>query len=225
MHPITRTLLKKHDIGYILQETQSILANEAEMRATFYEWVDSSMKAEFINGEIVVHSPALHIHTVIRTHLSRLADCYVTKHSLGIVCDEKAMIHCLRNSYEPDICFWENEKAAAIHDQTSIYPVPDWIVEILSKSTKKRDRGIKFQDYAGHKVAEYWIIDPETSVIEQYHLAAPQDTIYTLLATYTEKDTIQSLAIKGFTIPVAAIFDKNENWKTLAALGNEEELA
>lgn len=222
MHPTVRELLKKHDIKQILEETQHVLASEKQLRETFYDWVDSSMKAEFINGEIVVHSPALDIHTVIRTHLSRLADFYTMKHDVGIVRDEKAMVHFSRNSYEPDICFWGKEKAANIKNDTSIYPVPDWIVEVLSKSTKKRDRGIKFQDYAAHKVAEYWIIDPETHIVEQYHLATPKDTIYTLLATYIAKDNIESLVIKGFNIPVAAIFDKKENWKTLIAWQSQE---
>lgn len=215
MHPTVRELLKKHDVKQILEETQQVLASEKELRETFYDWVDSSMKAEFINGEIVVHSPALHIHTVIRTNLSRLADYYATQKDLGIVCDEKAMVHFSRNSYEPDICFWGKDKAANIKDDTSIYPVPDWIVEVLSKSTKKRDRSIKFQDYAAHKVAEYWIIDPERSTVELYHLASPKDTIYTLLGTYTTQNKIQSLVIQGFEISVAAIFDKQENWKTL----------
>ena len=44
------------------------------------------------------------------------------------------------------------------------------MVEILSKSTEKKDRGVKFNDYESHNVEEYWIIDTNKKVIEQYLL-------------------------------------------------------
>ena len=41
-----------------------------------------------------------------------------------------------------------------------LFPAPDFAVEVLSPSTQKNNRGIKFDDYALHNVSEYWIIDP-----------------------------------------------------------------
>ena len=60
----------------------------------------------------------------------------------------------------PDICFWSKEKADGFLDDQMIFPAPDFVVEILSKSTTKNDRTIKHQDYAAHGIREYWIIDP-----------------------------------------------------------------
>ena len=44
------------------------------------------------------------------------------------------------------------------------------MVEILSKSAAKKDRGIKHQDYAAHGIGEYWIINPHRKSIDQYIL-------------------------------------------------------
>ena len=45
---------------------------------------------------------------------------------------------------------------------------PDWIIEILSPSTAKRDSNDKLYLYKTHGVREYWIIDPEAKRIIVY---------------------------------------------------------
>lgn len=42
--------------------------------------------------------------------------------------------------------------------------------EILSPSSVKRDREIKFKRYGYYGVKEYWIVDPEKQLIEVYDL-------------------------------------------------------
>lgn len=41
-----------------------------------------------------------------------------------------------------------------------VHPAPDFTVEVLSKSTASKDKGVKLEDYAAHGVRGYWIIDP-----------------------------------------------------------------
>ena len=45
---------------------------------------------------------------------------------------------------------------------------PDLVVEILSPSTGKRDRGLKERKYRKAGVREYWIVDPERQEVEVY---------------------------------------------------------
>ena len=99
------------------------------------------------------------------------------------------------------------------------FPAPDFIVEILSDSTAKTDRETKFDDYAAHGVKEYWIIDPDAEVVEQYLL---RDEEY-LLIKKTDSGILKSEAIAGFAIPVRAIFDEQDNLDALHALVGEEE--
>ena len=51
-----------------------------------------------------------------------------------------------------------------------IHGVPNLVVEILSPSTAKNDRGYKKYLYEKSGVKEYWIVDPVTRSIEAYLL-------------------------------------------------------
>ncbi len=93
-----------------------------------------------------------------------------------------------------------------------IFPAPDFVVEILSRSTAKNDRTIKHQDYAAHGIREYWIIDPNRQIIDQFILIG-NDTEYMPAKTH-----LISQDIKSFVIPVAAVFDEQINKTTLQEL-------
>lgn len=80
------------------------------------------------------------------------------------------MVSLTLNDYEPDICYFNAAKAAAFQPDQMRFPAPDFIVEVLSASMEANDRGVKFDDYAAHGVAEYWLIDPDTQTVEQYRL-------------------------------------------------------
>lgn len=210
-------LLDTPQAPLIIQQAQAILNDEHRKRQQFYAWLDEDKKAEFINGEVVVHSPALDRHNSAMLMLARLLSIYVDDRQLGIVRAEKALVELTRNSYEPDICFWATEKAAQIHDEMLYYSAPDFVVEVLSKSTEKYDREIKFADYAAHRIAEYWIIDPKRKTVEQYNIDADTEE-YALMNTFGIKDSITSHAIKGFTIPIRSIFDVTANVLALRTL-------
>jgi Uma2 family endonuclease len=89
-----------------------------------------------------------------------------------------------------------------------------FIVEALSEGAQANDRGVKFDDYAAHGVAEYWIIDPETETAEQIRL---QGHSYELIMK-AKTGLLESFVVAGFTIPVRAIFDPQENQRALAQI-------
>lgn len=201
----------------ILQRAQAILNDEHRKRQAFYEWLDEDKKAEFINGEVVVHSPALDRHNSAMLLLARLLSIYVDDRQLGCVRAEKTLIELTRNSYEPDVCYFGLAKAAQITADQLYYPAPDFIAEVLSKGTEKHDRETKFADYAAHGVAEYWIIDPVRRSIEQYGIDADTEE-YALMGMFGIKETVTSHVIAGFSIPVRALFDATANMLALRTL-------
>lgn len=97
------------------------------------------------------------------------------------------------------------------------HPAPDLVVEVLSRTTVGRDKGIKFEDYAAHGVREYWIIDPVRQSLEQYKLDEALMAFEDHAVLYVD-DTLESLAVPGFRIPVRAIFDKTTNMTVLQEL-------
>lgn len=211
MTPDIAELLDSTALPDIVEELSGHLASERVAREKFYEEIDEGTKAEFINGEVVMHSPDRAEHIKVRKYLEKLIDSYVDSRGLGLQLSEKALCVFPRNDYMPDICFWRPDKAAAIDADTRKFPQPDFIVEILSDSTEAKDRGQKFEDFECHGVEEYWIIDADKRLLEQYHV---RDGRYQL-ALKSGSGEVESRVIEGFRIPIAAIFDAREN---LAAL-------
>jgi Uma2 family endonuclease len=79
---------------------------------------------------------------------------------------------------------------------------PDLVVEVLSPSTAKRDRGVKFDVYERHGVGEYWLIDPEARFVEVYQRANER---FQRQGVYGVEDTFAS-AVLGVEVKVEAIF-------------------
>jgi Uma2 family endonuclease len=213
-----KQILSRPDALEQVRAMQAILEEEARKRHEFREWLDEDIKAEFINGEIVMHSPVKKRHWQASDFLSRLLSVYTGINDLGQVGVEKVMIELTRNDYEPDICFFSKEKASAFTDDQMLFPAPDLVVEILSKKTTKKDRGIKKEDYAAHGIREYWIIDPIKQIVEQYFLIDEHSEEYFQPYIYRIDDDISSRVLEGFTIPIRAIFEQKANVEALKKL-------
>lgn len=194
-----------------------VAEEERERREQFYHDLDEDIKAEFINGQIVMHSPVKRRHLKATYYITRLLGEYTEQHDLGEVYVEKCLIRCQRNDYEPDICFFSAARCAELDENHLIFPPPDLIVEVLSPSTENNDRTLKLQDYARHGVSEYWIVDADQRMVEQ-HVLPPDAREYVLRARLPEGGRLTSSVLKGLTIPVDALFDRQKNRQALLAL-------
>ncbi len=214
MNPAAEQLLELPDLPEIVEEFQIRLERERVARARFYDEVDEGTKAEFINGEVVVHSPDRAEHIIVRKRLEKLLDTFVERHNLGLVLSEKALCVFPRNDYMPDVCFWKPEKAALIEANTRKFPAPDFVVEILSDSTESRDRGVKFEDFERHGVEEYWIVDADARSVEQY--VRNGDTLERVDEAGSGRLICRTVA--EFEISTAAVFESGANQKALKEL-------
>ncbi|MEM7114233.1 MAG: Uma2 family endonuclease [Chloroflexota bacterium] len=141
-----------------------------------------------------------------------MLDAYVEHKQLGYVGQETVLVALTRNDYLPDICFFGKEKATLLVEDQMKFPPSDFVVEVLSPSTADKDRGEKMLDYATHGVQEYWLVDPEAQVVEQYGLVlgeGREENGRFALLLKLKTGTLTSHVINGFTIPVEAIFDKS----------------
>ncbi len=212
---IIEKVLELPNAPSIVQQMTNALAEEQKRRVQFYNDINDDQKAEFINGEVIIHSPVKKEHNDAGSNLHTLLSTFVKKNKCGYVGFEKIMVECKRNSYEPDICFFKTEKSQHFKEGQSLFPPPDLVVEILSKGTAKKDRGIKFTDYAAHEVEEYWIIDSIKKIVEQYRL---EDADSYELILKSGEGQISCTPVKDFNIPIVAIFDPEENLKALTSI-------
>ena len=85
---------------------------------------------------------------------------------------------------------------------------PDFIVEILSPSTAKKDLGDKFTLYERHGVREYWVVDPDAKVIHAWSLA--EGGKYGRERLCKRGDIVQSTSLEGFSIHAEELFEELE---------------
>jgi Uma2 family endonuclease len=132
----------------------------------FYELVDEKTKADLLDGLIVRDSPAVPTHGLVVTWLARLLGDFTEKLDFGLVLGATVTVRLSAyNAPEPDI-FVISKKRQKIMKENYVEGPPDLCVEVVSKSSRKYDRGRKFVLYAEHGVREYWIIDPQRITVE-----------------------------------------------------------
>ena len=79
-------LLRSPRLPEAMRRLQAVARAEAKKRRYFYDVITEQQKAEFINGEIIVHSPVKLCHSnQPAENLFTLLKMYVRKHGLGIV--------------------------------------------------------------------------------------------------------------------------------------------
>ncbi len=83
-------------------------------------------------------------------------------------------LHFVRNSevVVPDLAGWRQERMPRPPEDQRFEVVPDWVCEILSPSTKRKDRQDKMPLYARYGVWYAWLIDPVEQTLEVYQLEA-----------------------------------------------------
>ena len=71
----------------------------------------------------------------------------------------------------PDLLYLSSERARFLTSKNLQGP-PDLVIEVLSPSTKSRDRRLKRDLYERVGVREYWVVDPEHDLVEIYRSTA-----------------------------------------------------
>ncbi len=200
------SLLASPALPELLEQGQRAFAAEQAIRKKFLNDITPEHKWEFINGEVILHSPALLRHLDASGNLYQLLAAFVHTQECGAVYLEKALTSFPRNDYEPDIVYFGLTKTAQLSRDTLRFPVPDLIVEVLSPSTESRDRGIKFQDYALHGVGEYWIVDTVAETVEIYVLPAGASSYPS--TPPIRSGMLESHVLPGFQIPIECVFNE-----------------
>ena len=165
--------------------------------------VESGFIYELINGEIVKKSAPSPKHQKASGKLFRALSTFVEQKQLGEVLYAPLDVFLGEyNSLQPDLLFVAKAREEII-TENGVEGAPDLIVEILSPSTMKNDRGDKMKIYRQHQVREYWIVDPKNQSIEVYQL---QNNEYDLASFAVEEGEINSLVLEGFSLNVKPLF-------------------
>lgn len=172
-------------------------------RMTFEEFLaldDETTMSEWVDGEVIVMSPAAERHQELILFLAQTLGLYIQVHNLGrILLPPFAMkLEAAKRGREPDLIFVGRDRTHLIQ-RTYLNGPADLAVEIISPDSIGRDRGEKFVEYERAGIKEYWLIDPDRESAEFYQLGA--DGRYRAAAT--PDGIFRSNIIPGFFIRLA----------------------
>ena len=167
---------------------------------------------EIIEGvKIMAPSPGWG-HVNITANLVTIIGGYARANKLGVAIADNFDVHFPDGSlFKPDFIFVSAEKAKSLFGDKNMtfHGVPDMVAEIFSKSTMKRDIGIKKDVYERNGVKEYWIIDPWSEYIQVYLLRDGKYFLDDVYQNYSD-DELKELTDKEraevkMEVPVAVL--------------------
>ena len=137
-------------------------------------------RSELIDGKIYYMAPPSRTHQRISGKLYQTIANYID--STGGKCEIYAAPFAVFlndddiNYLEPDISVICDQSKL---DDKGCHGAPDWVIEVVSPSSKPRDYMAKLFKYRNAGVMEYWIVDPdkqmtmvygfEKDIVEQYN--------------------------------------------------------
>jgi Uma2 family endonuclease len=172
----------------------------------FLAWADEDTWAEWVDGEVIVLTPASRRHQDLTSFLAALLRIFVEVHQLGMVlfAPFQMKIGPDLSGREPDILFIAREHLNRLHNVYVDGPA-DLVVEIISRDSRARDRGEKFYEYEQGGVREYWLLDYLRRQAEFYQLGP--DGIYHVVPVDAE-GTYHSAVLEGLWLKEAWLWQE-----------------
>ncbi len=175
---------------------------------------------ELIRGKIYRMSPAPtgshqeisgNIHGLIWTHLldkrcKVFSAPYDVRLPLPPDMQTKAKIDTV---VQPDICVICDLNKL---DERGCLGAPDWIIEILSKASSKKDLNEKFDLYQHAGVKEYWIVHPYEGTILVYHMDEAQQYKLVRQRPFVRGENPSSLVFPDFQLDTNRVFPEVNPW-------------
>ena len=158
------------------------MANRSRKRAGYQDVIDSPehLIAEVVDGELYQTSRPGGPHTLAATRLVGLLHAPFSPGGGGpggwMVLFEPEL-HLEDDILVPDLAGWRLERMPVVPRDAYFTLVPDWVCEVLSRSTGAIDRSKKLPVYARAGVRHVWLIDALRRTLEVLRLDAGRWTV------------------------------------------------
>ncbi len=157
-------------------------------------------RAELIDGQIYYMAPPSRKHQKILFSLSRTIADYIDQNNGKCEVDIAPFAVFLneddKNYVEPDISvICDSDKLT----DKGCTGAPDWIIEIVSPSSRYMDYTTKLFKYRTAGVKEYWIVDSDKNRVMVYNFVNNE------LNEYSFTEDIPSGIYSGFTINLSTL--------------------
>ena len=134
-----------------------------------YYALPDDIRAELIDGVLfIMNAPTIRhqniggfVYTQFFNYIRKKKGAclpFISPVDVQLDCDNRTMV-------QPDVAILCDRSKCI---DRCIYGAPDFIMEVISKSTRKKDMAIKLNKYQNAGVKEYWIVDPYKEIILVY---------------------------------------------------------
>lgn len=194
MHPDVAKLLNTMD--------------DARPKATYQDVLDAPehMVAELIGGELFLQSRPRAPHAVTHSVLGGELNMAFQRGRGGPggwwILDEPEL-HLGEDVLVPDVAGWRRERMPRVEDVAYFELVPDWVCEILSPGTARKDRLLKMRRYLAAGASYAWLVDPNARTIEAYRA---QDGAWVLMGTFGDEPTCRIAPFESLELILDELF-------------------
>ena len=171
---------------------------------------DDPQRAELIGGEIFMMAPPSRVHQRISVELTRQlanflegkgCEVYAAPFAVRLFAGEESTPENTDTVLEPDISVICDKSKL---DRYGCKGAPDFIIEILSPSTRRHDRLVKLGLYQQAGVREYWIVDPESRSVLVF--LSDGSGMLRIQEDYSQNDIARVSVLEGCFLELSKVF-------------------
>jgi len=145
---------------------------------------DDGNRYEIIDGELFVTPAPIYVHQRAQMQLISRMLGYVEALDLELLAAPTAVRASELTEVQPDLLVLYRSPPNALEARWVPMPTLALAVEILSPSTRQRDRGLKRRTYLANGVAEYWIVDLQRRCVQVWRAGAESADVVTAMLTW-----------------------------------------
>ena len=192
----------------VIKNFEELDLDGTDTYADYLNW-QFKERVELINGKIFAMSPPpkrrhqdisrellLQIGLFLRNSSCKIYEAPFDVR-LPVRSDEDSEVYTV---VQPDLCVICDPKKL---DENGCIGAPDLVIEILSRSSSKKDLQDKFELYQEAGVTEYWIVSPNDQIVDVF---LREDNKYNLKGKYTDQDKVAVYTLTGLEIDLKLVF-------------------
>ena len=160
-----------------------------------YLALPNEQRVELIDGVIYDMGAPTSPHQLIGGEVFRQVSNYIREHKgkcIPFIAPTDVQLDCDNHTMvQPDVLIVCDRSKI---NRLRVFGAPDFVLEVLSPSTKNKDVLIKSNKYINAGVKEYWMVDPMKKTIMTYDNRKPDDLE---MKMYTFEDKIPMMLYEG----------------------------
>jgi Uma2 family endonuclease len=170
------------------------------------EALPEHLNGEIVNGELVVSprpaSPHAYVTSILGAEL--VPPFHRGRGGPGgwVILDEPEL-HLGDDVLIPDLAGWRRERMPQVPNVANFTLAPDWVCEVLSKSTVRVDLEGKLPIYARAGVKHAWIVDP---LLRTLHVYRAEHERWVLASVHAGETRIRAEPFDAIELELGALW-------------------